>query len=124
MIRLPDLTLKKSYFEIKRYNNVSTYFTLHPRVNYDFCVISVDVYYKSTNNGHSETMDSSGNVLPIMSLSSDLGVAKRRGAGNNGFITMIDTSGEQQQPQIDHHHQYDDDNDGLATPLLVKDTTI
>lgn len=87
-------------------------------------MINVDVYYKNTNIGHSQAMYSSGNGLPIMSFSSDLVVAKRRGTANDEFITMIDTSGEQQDPQIDHHHQYDDDNDGLATPLLVKDTTI
>ncbi len=61
----------------------------------------------------------------------NLGLTKRRGGNDNGFIVMIDGSDElqqqqqqQQQQRLEHQLHYDDMHDGLTTPLLTKDTTV
>ena len=132
-----DNALKRVYFEVKRYNNVLTYFTLQPKINYDFAHIVVDVYSKNADS-NTETFEKSGVSLPTQSMnmlspssSSNLGVTKRRGGGGDcedtgGFITVIEQCSYQQQQQqrTENRLFYDDDKDGLATPLLMKDTTM
>ena len=99
----------------------------------------VDVYYKrTTNSGNNPILDHHGALVPsqsmnLVSSASNCGVTKRRGGivndtyDCNGFITVIDTNScdpQQQHQRIDNHHFYDDDTDGLATPLLKKDTSV
>ena len=133
-----DRVLTKIYRDIQRHNDAWTYFTLHPKIQFDLCQIVVDVYYKRTaSSGNYLLLDNHGALVPSQSMnlvsSSNCGVTKRRGGivndtyDCNGFITVIDTNScdpQQQHQRIDNHHFYDDDTDGLATPLLKKDTSV
>lgn len=116
-----DDALKKVYFEMKHHNDALTYFLLHPKIQYDFSYIVVDVYYK---NAIGSNHDRDSNGLLIWSPSSNFGVTQRRfgdvGDSRNSLIaTWIGKNNIQQQQQVDQYQH--NDGDGLTTPLLMTD---
>ena len=122
--------LKKVLHEITRHNDALTYFTVRPQINYYDVVgeIWVDIYQKSTTRTSNGNDFEDGEKVPpplpldlLSSVSYNLGVTKRRGGNDHGFIVMIDGSSNEQQQQQLH---YDDVHDGLSTPLLTKDTSV